>query len=290
MFRSISRVAFRTTNSLLGGIGMRLDRVERDFDSRPLDAVTRHRLFAALAAEYERWAVAQQLFDISGPFNTLVEIETFFERWIKTPFRRQSGGSRFNNLLWLFFIAKAYGPEVVIDSGTYEGASAWALREGAPEAKILSFDLDLSQLKQRCDGVIYNEADWTAHVPDWTPSNRVLAYFDDHVDQARRLIEATDRGCTLLIFDDDYPVTSFFQMAPTPEVLPKVEFVLDEAMEDGQVLEWTYRGTTQRWTVDGAYLSQARRRIRSAERLPFTGLTTGVMQTPYRLVVPRQQG
>ena len=118
-----------------------------------------------------------------------------------------------------------------------------------------------------------------------TPSTtRTLAYFDDHVDQVRRLIEAADRGCQIAIFDDDYPITSFYAMAPNASVLPKIEFALDPTLQDGTTLEWISRGTRQTFRVDRTYLDRALSHLRVTERLPNTSLITGIHQTPYRIV------
>lgn len=285
--RPIARGLFRSANQVLGRIGFELTRAELDFDSRPLDQASIQMLFNSLCADYESWLVEQTIIAQPVSFDVTAAVETFFGLWIARPFRRRTGGSRFNNLLWLYLIAKTYKPDIVIDSGTFEGASAWAFRVGAPEAQIYSFDIDLSQMQFQCTDVKYVEKDWMDCDLQWQPQARVLAYFDDHVDQARRLIEAADRACSLLIFDDDYPITSFYQMAPTPEVLPKIEFVLDERLVDGQLLEWAIKGRRQSWQVDKSYLVRARERIRATTRLPFTGLSTGIMQTPYRLIIPR---
>ncbi|MBX9745646.1 MAG: hypothetical protein K2X34_02010 [Hyphomonadaceae bacterium] len=240
-----------------------------------------------LAAGFERWIRAQTLFT-PAPMSALTElVDRFYHDWLQSPFRSPTGGSRLNNLLWLCLLARAYEPKVIIDSGAFQGASAWALALGAPAARVYSFDIDLSQLKRRTSGVRYIEEDWIRFDPDWQPGDRVLAYFDDHVDQARRLIEAADRGVGLLIFDDDYPLTSFHQMAPSPNVLPKIEFLLSPHLKDLQTLQWRYGGKLHTWTAEGALLENARRRIKATERLPFTGLTTNIMQTPYRLVVPQ---
>lgn len=282
--RRFARAALRTANRALSHAGLRLQREELDFDNYPIDPATRAALFGALARGFDDWIGAQRLFAVEERFDTALEVERFFETWMTLPFRTPFFGSRFNNLLWLNLLTRSFGPDVVIDSGTWEGASAWAMHTGAPRAAAYSFDIDLSHLGLRCPGVIYVEDDWARYGGTLATGSRVLAYFDDHVDQARRLIEAAERGCSLAIFDDDYPLTSFYHMAPTPDVLPKIELVLDESLLDGQVLEWRTPRGTRRFTVDRSYLDRAKACIRATERLPFTGLTTGILQTPYRLV------
>jgi hypothetical protein len=284
MMAGIRRAAFRALNRMLGAAGLRLDRLERDYDDVPLDDVTRTALLSRMADAFDLWVASQTLFDRRAPFDTRDVTRDFFDAWLRRPFRDRQGGSRFNNLLWLHLIARAFAPDVIVDSGTYQGASAWALASACPQARTFSFDIDLSQLRLRADSVTYVQSDWSAHDLDLAPADLMLCYFDDHVDQVKRLLEASRRRCRLALFDDDYPVTSFFTMAPTPAVLPKLEFALDAGLTEGQVLSWRARGKEQRWTVDRAYLDAALATIAATERLPNTSLITGIHQTPYRVV------
>lgn len=286
MMASARRSVFRGVNRVLATFGLALTRLEQDFASRPTDPLTLDLLFSALAISYDDWVRQQNLFD-AEPTQTRAIIEDFYISWLKSPFRGKTGGSRFNNLLWLHLVAHSYKPGIVIDSGTFEGASAWAFATALPPGTVHSYDINLSKLKLRMSSVRYIEADWMSEEVAITNA-RALCYFDDHVDQVRRLLEAARRGGSLLIFDDDFPVTSFYQMAPSTTVLPKIEFVLDSGLRDGQELAWTYQGKSLRFQIDMDRLDEARAHIDRTARMPFTGLITGIHQTPYRLVVLRR--
>lgn len=284
---ALRRWVARRINAGLSHAGLRLDYFQRDFDDRPVDEFTTRRLCSAMADEFDRWVTRQKIFEVAETFDTAVVTEQFLTTWLTLPFRDQHGGSRFNNLLWLFLIAKSYGPSVIIDSGTYRGASAWALSRGCPNAHVYSFDVDLSQLRFRSPSVDYLQMDWSEGPLDFSKfacGDRILAYFDDHVDQVRRLLEASERGCRIAIFDDDFPVTSFFSMAPSASVLPKIEFALDSELKEGQVLQWSSRGSLQTWEVDREYLERGLSKISATERLPNSSLISGIHQTPYRIV------
>jgi hypothetical protein len=268
---------------VLGRCGLRLDYVEDDFDDRPIDDYTSRRVMTAMARVYDTWLASQIIFRPTKAFDTATTVHAFFARWLETPFRGQQGGSRFNNLLWLHLIAQSMQPDVIIDSGTFRGASAWALSLDSPRAQVFSFDVDLKHLALRVPGVNYIEADWARHPTDTLRGVRTLAYFDDHVDQVRRLIEARDRSCQVAIFDDDFPVTSYFGMAPSSSVLPKVEFALDDDLSDGQTLRWLANGIEYAFTIDRSYLDRGRSCIAATDRLPNTSLITGIHQTPYRI-------
>lgn len=237
-----------------------------------------------MAQAFDDWARRQETINLVDRFDTPSAVRQFLEQWLNMPFRQQEGGSRFNNLLWLFLLAKAFNPTVIVDSGTYRGGSAWALAAGAPAARVLSFDIDLSHLAFACPLVTYLSKDWTEYPLGVSSDDRILVYFDDHVDQVRRLLEAAQRGCHVAIFDDDFPVTAFHAMAPNNDVLPKIEFALDRDLVDGQVLRWISRGKELSWVVDREYLDSALSVIHATERLPNTSLISGIHQTPYRIV------
>lgn len=276
----LARFAYRSTNALLGKLGLELSPVGRDFDARLESPWARERMFRRLAEAFDGWLSGQRLFEAER-FDLAAGIASFYDEYLHSPFRGRGGGSRFNNLLWLYVIARSYRPTVIVDSGSYFGASAWALRAGSA-APLYSFDIDLSRLKRRVDAT-YVEADWSTF--RFTEDvSRGLCYFDDHVDQARRLLEANAAGFGLALFDDDFPVTGCIEMAHGGFAFPKVEFVLDDELSDQASLDWSVHGRRHSWPIDGAYLQRARAAIAATERLPNTSVITGIHQTPYRVV------
>ncbi|MEO6248528.1 MAG: hypothetical protein ABIO85_08110 [Sphingomicrobium sp.] len=277
------RPVARAVNRLLAARGLSLGRVSHDFDHRLADPVDLARLFDALAASLKQWFSAQTLI-AAAPLQWRAEVEKFYHAYLASPYRAASGGSRFNNQLWLYAVTKAYAPSVVIDSGTYQGASAWALDLAVP-GKVISFDIDMSQLVRREPGIQYIERDWFgADVLRGEDMTRALIYFDDHVNQARRLLEAQTAGLPLAIFDDDFPVGAFADMAHDGVALPKIEFLLDDAfMRSGRV-RWYKGEQLMSFTASRDEIDRARRAIGRTERLPNTSLITGIHQTPYRIV------
>jgi hypothetical protein len=271
----------KAANGVLALAGLQLQRVQQDFDARVADPYLERRLHQSLAASFREFLASQALFDAVDADWELA-VSEFYQAYLKSPFRGQTGGSRFNNLLWLCLIMRAYSPTLMVDVGAYLGASAWAMALGAPGVPLYSFDIDLSNLKLRV-AAEYVESDWKDFV--FTDDlSRAVCYLDDHVDQARRLLEAAAVGFPLAIFDDDFPLTSFAEMAHAGAALPKVEFVLDEDLRQQGEVAWLDHGVRRSWTVDRAYLDRARSVIEATARLPNTSLITGIHQTPYRLV------
>jgi hypothetical protein len=229
----------------------------------------------------------QEIFPVRNRFASAEILGEFYQEFLERPFREPGGGSRFNNLAWLYLIARAMQPSLVIDSGTFRGASAWAFSlAGVP---VYSFDVDLSRLAHRAEGVLYTQSDWTAFNWEDKDLSHALVYFDDHLDQVRRLMEAARRGVPVAVFDDDFPLTSFAAMANRGNALPKIEFVLDDDLRQFREISWLERGKRSVFPVDVPYLDQARSMIIHTERLPETSHITGIQQTPYRLVRVKAQ-
>jgi len=281
----VAAKVYRLANRALDRVGLTLVSASRDFDCRLTDEESERRVTEGLAKLVNEWLERQTLFEVRA-FVTGDDAHRFYRAYLASPFRSRFGGSRFNNLFALYAVAKAYDPEIILDSGTYEGASAWALRSGCPSANLLSFDIDLKRLLQRSEGVTYVERDWAEYIRPGDPltKKKILAYFDDHVDQARRLLEAGERSVEVAIFDDDFPVTSFAEMAHGGAALPKIEFVLDDDLRSTDVLRWTANGRDHEWMVNAAYLDRARAAILDTDRMPQTAFVTGIHQTPYRVV------
>lgn len=283
----MKRAVARTANSLLRRFGLEVAKVGLDFDARLESTKHLQLMFDDLAEPIGRWLHTQTLFRLSGQIPVRQEIDKFYHGYLASPFRVQFTASRFNNLLWLYVLARALRPTAIVDSGTYMGASAWALSLGSPDSPLHSFDIDLGHLKLRRPKVQYIQADWTTFDTRGCDLSRGLCYFDDHMDQVARLIQAAERRFPYAIFDDDFPVTSFASMAHDGVALPKIEFALDTRLADREVISWLNRGRKCSWQVDRAYLDKGRALIRATERLPDTSMVTGIQQTPYRVVALR---
>jgi hypothetical protein len=284
---TVSRNLIRTTSRVLARRNLQLGRITRDFDARLDQPDQLARIFWEIGRCADEWLAKQTLFPVRKAFNSADELNVLYEEFLEMPFRDRSGGSRFNNLSWLYLIAKAAQPAVVIDSGTFKGASAWALSRAVPHADAYSFDIDLSQLAYRADGVTFVESDWTEFRWGGIDLTDALVYFDDHLDQARRLIEASAHGIPLAVFDDDFPVTSFAEMAHDGSALPKIEFVLDDRLRECREISWVDRRGRHSFAINPEYLDKARALIGGTDRLPNTSLITGIHQTPYRVVALR---
>lgn len=114
---------------------------------------------------------------------------------------------------WLYFLVQAITPEIVVESGSFEGYSLHFLRQAAPvHARVYAFD-PFVRPKIPLDGIEYYACDWTRQaIPDLAGSC-VLIFFDDHVHQGRRFGEVLRRGIQHVVFHDNY-VTSIQSHVP----------------------------------------------------------------------------
>jgi len=282
----IKRLMKRMADSALGSFGLKVVKVSDDLENRPT-GYAETRMLREIAGAFDEWCRSKTAWPVSQLADSFTVVKAFYDSYLGSVYQAEDGGSRFNNLLWLHLLAKATQPSVIIDSGTYRGASAWAFATALPRCPIYSFDIDLSRLAYRSPGVTYIQQDWATCGFEGCNLAGALAYFDDHVDQGLRLMQAAARGVTRMIFDDDFPVTSFARMAHGGHALPKIEFALDEDLQAVPALTWTTRCGARSWPIDHAQLIDMRDRIAATERLPNTSLITGIHQTPYRLVKVR---
>ncbi|WP_420137308.1 hypothetical protein [Sphingomonas sp.] len=237
-----------------------------------------------LAAAFDKWKQSQTLFPQLAEFDTHRAVATFYEAYLGSPFRTRAGGSRLNNLLLLYLVARSYEPTTIIDSGTFQGASAWALKLGAPRARVISFDIDLSRLISRTDRVEYVGHDWTTFDLSECDMSKSLAFFDDHIDQVRRLEESVDRDVKAIIFDDDLTIGAFSEMAHGGMSIPKIEWVFDPFVASQDKISWFDGKAEQSWKVDHKRLEAARDAIEGYDRLPNTGPLTGISHLPYSIL------
>lgn len=279
----LKRVVYRSLNKVLAHANLTLRPTDIALSSRVISPAVLDRIFNDLSTAINDWIKSQVFFQVNNTISS-DDIEFFYNNYLESSYREQRGGSGLNNLMWLFALSRASEPSLIIDSGTYKGGSAWALHLGSPTSPILSFDIDLSQLVRRESQVEYIQGDWSRHDFSHYDLSTALAYFDDHTDQAARLIESSERDIPLALFDDDFSVHYFATLAHGGMALPKVEFVTDPALRAIDTLEWIENGKTYSWKVDKDYLDRAMTVIERADRLPELPMISGLHQLPYRIV------
>jgi hypothetical protein len=119
------------------------------------------------------------------------------------------GGMKVPDMFSLYFLLKKLRPSVVIESGVWNGQSTKLIRETLEDVTIIS--LDPRPIEGYIDeNTTYYVGDKFKDFKDLDLSsfdmNSVLCFFDDHQNQAQRLIQCIDKNVKHVFFNDNYPV------------------------------------------------------------------------------------
>ena len=198
---------------------------------------------AGLLADWARAAGFEAAPDTAG---MAAWIATFRDLHARRPIRDNKGGAGFNSSLSLWLTARLCQPRAVIESGTFQGHSAWLLRQALPDAEIVTFDTVPENLQLRLPDITYCHGDWSAADaprPAADPAETLL-FFDDHVSHARRLREAAARGYRTALLDDDVPADALYATGWPPA--PSLSMLFDPDLEPGQEIRWRRNGKIKR--------------------------------------------
>ncbi len=102
---------------------------------------------------------------------------------------------------WTYFLIKSLQPDIVIESGSYEGYSLYYLLQAAPNADAYSFDP--YNTPKKVGYFQYHPYDWTEYDFDG-PLIDAFVFFDDHINQDERLRQAKERGIKHTLFHDNF--------------------------------------------------------------------------------------
>ena len=207
-------------------------------------------------------------------------VAEYFNMIPKCPVSQFVGGGGWNAGLHLFCLSRAIEPMIIIESGTYKGFSSWIFRQANPRAELHCFDVDLSRLEWRDPTIIYHEYDWFDSPIQIDDPAVVFAYFDDHVSQARRILEASRLSLSTIAFDDNLPTEGIYIGGAS--ATPTVDMILDDRLSDNDLFEWYVDGKYWRYVHKGATVADAREKIKSVVKLPdmefFNRCNTTVVQ------------
>ncbi|HYM32368.1 MAG TPA: hypothetical protein VEU47_13770 [Candidatus Cybelea sp.] len=173
-------------------------------------------------------------------------VRDFIALYRARPIRDNTGGSGFNGSICIYVVARLLAPKLVIESGTWQGHTAWLLAKACPGAKVISFDLEQSHLSHREPGVDYRIGDWNKSDIRGDDAAASLVFFDDHVSQAQRIREAHERGFRTLLLDDDVPAEALFVTGVPPA--PTAAMLMSAPEPEASEIEWMHRGRQRRLT------------------------------------------
>ena len=249
-----------------------------EWHDRPETALQTERLIAAIAASLaEDFASVPALAKVSG---TTIEciVRDFYELAPNSPVNAKKGGNGFNGCLQVYAVARVMQPKVIIESGVFRGQTTWVLRQACPKASIFCFDPVLDALVYKDRDAIYSASDWSEFDLSALPVEEALAFFDDHMDQGRRILEAQARGIKTLLFDDNAPASRIHTVGGPP--IPSLDRLMDESL-DGEDLAWTYRGRRYECQIEKARAIEVRNAVATLRNFADMHRVTGY--TPARI-------
>jgi hypothetical protein len=202
-------------------------------------------------------------------------VADFFQQYLPSipdALKNQLGATGDSGLLPLYLCARAIEPDLLVESGVYIGASLHMFSNALEKLSIYAFDVNLGNLQFKPDNVELNEMDWSESMNLPTGAN-ALAFFDDHINCAKRILECRERRFRWAIFDDS-PTLGHLIGYRYPAV-PSVPMILDEDLPDGCIFEWHHQATNTRlrYTHNLDLCRRARTVIRNAASLDcFSGV------------------
>lgn len=153
----------------------------------------------------------------------------------------KKGGIREKDHLNLWVLSKVYQPSLYVESGIYIGSSLHAFLINNP-SKVIGIDPNLKFFKINSEKYsnlsLVSEKDFSELQIDDIPDKN-LAYFDDHINAAARIIQASKKGLKYLLFDDATGLEGICQRKyPAYPTVPMVMHYKSLAINDE--LHWTF--------------------------------------------------
>lgn len=197
-------------------------------------------------------------------------VKDFFEIYKQRPVTDNRGGSRFHNSFWLYTICSLLKPDVIVESGVWKGHSSWIFRKANPSAKLYCFDPCFDNLIYKDNQINYINNDWFNYDFKKIDITNSLCFFDDHVNQAKRVREAYDKGFRNIIFDDAPPVHKLYTFGFPP--VPTINMLFDDSVQPGDLIEWMWKNKLVTYTYKLEDECNARKVINKYKYFPDVSL------------------
>lgn len=269
-------MAIRTPKSLarqwLRKHGWQVSRLRHDFDSHFLTREFEQRIREHTKAAIGDYFRQRHPFPITANFDLESSTDEFFELYKANPVKTIGGGCGFNSLLALFLVVRSFDPKLVIDSGTFQGGSAWVLRRAASAAELHSFDIDLSNLVVSDSSIHFHQRDWSSYSFESIDSGSSLAFFDDHQDQIDRTLQAHEKGFRYLVFDDNTPLNWLYLAR---DGVATIDFLADAELLEHDRIQWSMLGQAHEYSPCREKYRRAQEVINTIVKLPDLHLITG---------------
>lgn len=204
--------------------------------------------------------VAPQKFDFRA------EVENFLEIYRQREHHDNAGGSGFHNSFWIFLTVRALNPELIIESGVWKGHTTKLLSQACPNATIHGFDIDLSKVEYKGGRAQFHQQDWSTFDLGKVNPEKSVAFFDCHVNHARRINECGARGFKHVLFDDDPPLHKLYSYgAPA---FPTATMLRNGIPASLAEVSWIWHGKEINCRIDRSEVDAATKLMAQHETFP----------------------
>lgn len=158
------------------------------------------------------------------------------------------GGIREKDHLNFWCLSQVFSPEVYVESGVFIGSSLHAFMSSPTIKKIFAIDPNLRKLKiprQSIPEAELIDAQDFSQIDFHLSEARSFVYFDDHINTAHRIIQASQKGFRYVLFDDSTGLEGICQrLYPAIPTVPMI--VNADILSPGDKLAWTFNSPTRR--------------------------------------------
>jgi len=136
-----------------------------------------------------------------------------------------------------------YHPEVYLESGVFIGSSMHAFADSPTLKETVAIDPNIHKLRVRHDRFAdlkaIRDSDFSELTMDHS-GKKSVAYFDDHIDPASRILQAHEKGFRYVVFDDATGLEGLCQrLYPAVPTIPMI--VNPDLYQIRDSLSWTYK-------------------------------------------------
>jgi len=211
---------------------------------------------------------AHNYFSVDSNFNIDKIINDFFVLYQGRGQTDNTHGSGFHNAFWMYLLARALNPSLIVESGVWKGHTTWLLSNACPKADLYGFDINLKKVEYADLNAQLFEQDWkTYQFPKFAPE-KGLVFFDCHINHAQRILEAKAKGFKHILFDDNPPVHKIFSHIPG---IPTAAMLYSGQGLESSNISWMWNGKEVSKTIDLDEANQAKELIKLHQILPDVG-------------------
>lgn len=132
------------------------------------------------------------------------DLKEFNDLYAQRPIENNSGGMKSSHLFPTWWLLKRMQPDLIVESGTYQGQGTFFMRRACPDPQIVSIEPKPEQIQHKEKGVLYTTVDFS-EIYKLAKNSNAIVHFDDHQNAMERLKQMKEKGFKYAMFEDNYP-------------------------------------------------------------------------------------